>query len=234
MRPIKSLALAGGLVAAALVGGTLMSAVLAAPPAATTPTTTMPTMARPASMATYCQTFLDAFAGQLGTTSDKVTAAAKTAAKAAIDAAVTAGDLTAAQATAMKARIDAATGEGCGLLGHVGPFRGRDGRPGHGIALNGLVDAAATALKLSPAELSAKLRSGDSLKEVATAKGVDYATVSAAVTGALDKALAAAVTAGDLTQARADELRTHIVGEITDGTWPDHLGGRGPWGPPGG
>src|SRR6476620_12228613 len=110
MRPIKSLALAGGLVAAALVGGTLMSAVLAAPPAATTPTTTTPTTADPASMATYCQTFLDAFAGQLGTTSDKVTAAARTAAKAAIDAAVKAGDLTAAQATAMKARIDAATG----------------------------------------------------------------------------------------------------------------------------
>ena len=99
-----------------------------------------------------------------------------------------------------------------------------------GIALNGLVDAAATALKLTPAELSAKLRSGDSLKEVATAKGVDYAGASAAATGALDKALAAAVTAGDLTQSRADELRTHIVGEIADGTWPDHLGGRGPWG----
>ena len=82
-------------------------------------------------MATYCQTFLDAFAGQLGTTSDKVTAAAKTAANAAIDAAVKAGDLTAAQATAMKGRIDAATGEGCGLLAHAGPFVGRDGGPGH-------------------------------------------------------------------------------------------------------
>jgi hypothetical protein len=54
------------------------------------------------------------------------------------------------------------------------------------------------------------------------------------VTAALDKALAAAVTAGDLTQARADEVRTQIVGEITDGAWPDHHGGRGPWGPPGG
>lgn len=234
MRPMKSLALAGGLVAAALVGGTLMSAVLAAPSTTSATGSATRTTADPAAMGTYCQTFLDTFAGQLGTTTAKVTAAAKAAAQAAVDAAVTAGDLTAAQATAMKARIDAATGEGCGMLGHIGPFGGRDGGPGRGMAFGGLVDAAATALKLTPAELTAKLRSGDSLKEVATAKGVDYARVSAAVTAALDKALAAAVTAGDLTQARADEVRTHIVGEITDGTWPDHLAGRGPWGPPGG
>ncbi len=236
MRSIKNLALAGGLVAAALVGGTLMSAVLAAPPTSTSPstTTTTPATAGLASMGTYCQTFLDTFAGQLGTTTDKVTAAAKAAATAAIDAAAKAGDLTAAQATQMKARIDAATGDGCGLLGHIGPFGGHAGGPGRGVAFGGLVDAAATAVKLTPAELTARLRSGDSLKEVATAKGVDYATVSAAVTTALDDALAAAVSAGDLTQARADELRTHIVGEITDGTWPDHLGGRGPWGAPGG
>jgi hypothetical protein len=233
MRSIKSLAVAGGLVIAALVGGTLISTVLAAPPTDTTPATTI---ADPADAGTYCQAFLDAFAVELGTTTDKVTAAGKAAAASAIDAAVAAGDITADWAAALKERIANATGDGCGLLGGIGRFGGHGGRPGDQVALSGLVDAAASALDLTPAELTAKLRSGDSLKEVADAAGVDYATVSGAVTAALDKALADAVAAGDLSQTRADAVREHITGEITDGTWPDHMGRgmRGPWGAPGG
>ncbi len=234
MRSRKPLFLVGGFVAAAFVGGTLMSAALAAP---ATPASTTIGLADPTRLGTYCQTFLDAFARELGTTTDKVTAAAKAAAAAAIDAAVTAGDLTADQAAQAKDRIANASGDGCGLLGHIGPFGGRGIAPGGEAAFGGLVGAAASALSLTPAELAAKLRSGDSLKEVADAKGVDYATVSSAVTAALDKALAAAVSAGHLTQARADALREHIAGEISDGTWPDHMGGRGgpgPWGGPGG
>ena len=234
MRPMKAVFAAGGLVAAALVGGTLMSAALAAP--STSPATTTTTTSDPADAGTYCQAFLDAFAGELGTTTDKVTAAGKAAAAAAIDAAVAAGDITADRATQLKDRIASATGDGCGLLGGIGRLGGHGAGPGDRVASRGLVDAAAAALDLTPAELTAKLRSGDSLKEVADAADVDYATVAGAVTAALDKALADAVAAGDLTQARADAVREHIAGEITGGTWPDHMGRgmRGPWGAPGG
>jgi hypothetical protein len=225
---MKAVFAAGGLVAAALVGGTLMSAALAAP-STTSPSSTTSTTRDPADLGTYCQAFLDAFASELGTTTDKVTAAAKAAASAAVDAAVAAGDITADRATALKDRIANATGDGCGLVGGFGHFGGGHGRgPGERVSLSGRVDAAASALDLTSAELTAKLRSGDSLKEVAEAAGVDYATVSSAVTTALDKVLADAVAAGDLAQERADAIRQHIAGEITDGTWPDHF--RGPRG----
>jgi len=122
MKNLKTLSIAGALVAAALVGGTLINAVLAAPSAS-------PTSLSAADLAgkgAYCDTWTKAFADKLGVSVGDLLPAAKAATIATIDAALTAGDLTADQAAALKAKVAAATGDACRLLGH--PFFG----PGHG------------------------------------------------------------------------------------------------------
>jgi hypothetical protein len=99
VKNMKTLGIAGGLVAAALVGGTLISAALAAP-------------SSPNSSASgtdladgqYCETWQKAFADALGVSVDDLLPAAKAASIAAIDAAVAAGDLSEERATALKER----------------------------------------------------------------------------------------------------------------------------------
>ena len=123
MKNIKTLGIAGGLVAAALVGGTLISAALAAP-------SSPGSSASGADLADgeYCEAWQEAFADELGVSVDDLLPAAKAASIAAIDAAVAAGDLTEERATALKEKIDASDGtNGCRFFGH--PFAGG----GHGV-----------------------------------------------------------------------------------------------------
>ena len=77
--------------------------------------------------------------------------------------------------------------------------------------------AAATALGITPAELGAKLRAGDSLKDVAADKGVPYETVSAAVVASVKADLDAAVAAGTIKQARADRILARLEANLADG-----------------
>jgi hypothetical protein len=225
MKNLKTLGIAGGLVAAALVGGTLINAVLAAPSAS-------PGAGSGADLAgkgAYCETWTKAFADKLGVSVGDLLPAAKAATAATIDAAVAAGDLTAERAAALKTKIEAATGNACRFLGH--PFFG----PGHGpkAAIGGdLVSAAAKALGMTPAALMEALRKGDSLKDMASAQGKDYHAVSQAVHDAAKTALDKAVTAG-LDQARADELLSKLDAALAAGDFP-HFGlGHGHFGFPG-
>ena len=87
--------------------------------------------------------------------------------------------------------------------------------PPGGFGLRGLhsqaaLDAAAKALGMTADELSAQLWGGKTLADIATAKGVDIATVKAAVDAALvaetKTAIQQAVTDGSITQAKADWL----------------------------
>lgn len=227
MKLLKAFGGAGALAVAAIVGGTLISSVLAAP--ATTGTD--PTAIADDAAGTYCQMYLEALAGELGISTDELTAAGQAAAATAIDAAVAAGDLTEERATALKERIAANAGEGCALLGgrlHPGGPGGPGwpGRPGgpRMLPLGGLVDAAAASLGIEPADLVDRLRAGETLADIAAAEDVDIAMVTAAVSDALDTTLADAVAAGKLTQARADDIADHIAAELADGSWLDH-----PW-----
>lgn len=211
MRTAKLLGAAAALIAAALVGGTLIGSALAqSSPSPTTGT---------AKNAAYCQTFLDTFASKLGVSSDALLPAAKAAATAAVDAAVKAGDLTADVGAAMKTRITAANGDGCALLGgarfgHVARKVGRH------VLGGDLLDAAAGALKLSTEALTTELRSGKTLKEVAAAHSVDYATVSKAVLDAAKADFDKAVAAGNLTQERADQMLSRLSGALSNGSFP--------------
>ena len=79
------------------------------------------------------------------------------------------------------------------------------------------VTAAAEALKMTPAELRAELRGGKSLKDVATAQNVPYATVTAAIVTAVKADLDAAVKAGTIKQARADRILERLEARLADG-----------------
>jgi hypothetical protein len=212
MKNLKTLGIAGGLIAAALVGGTLISAVSAAPSgssAANGPA------ADPADAAKYCELWQQTFAGKLGVSVDKLVPAAKAATIATIDAAVAAGDLPADVATRMKAAIGKADGDGCRLLGAA--FIGF-GRHAARVELRvDVVGAAADALGMDKAALITALRSGDSLQKIATAQGKVYAAVSKAVHDAAKANLDALVTAGKLVQAREDAILAQLDKWLTAG-----------------
>ncbi len=84
------------------------------------------------------------------------------------------------------------------------------GHGGFGLRSQAALTAAAKALGLTTDELQAQLWGGKTLADIATAQGVDIATVQAAVQAAelaeTKTAIADAVMAGTLTQAKADWL----------------------------
>ena len=172
-----------------------------------------------------CAAFRKAFASALGVDESALAPAAKSAAIATIDGAVTEGKLPQAAADRLKARIEAAAGDGCALLaGRVGRIAAAAGRPaaggaagaGLGVVKDGLT-AAATALGVTPAELGADLRGGKTLKTVATDKNVPYDKVTTAVLGAVKADLDKAVTAGTIRQARADRVLARLQQSLADG-----------------
>jgi 2-keto-3-deoxy-L-rhamnonate aldolase RhmA len=236
MRTLKTVGLAGALVAAALVGGTLISAVFAASPAPSG-TTTEPAAdpsAKPGPLVEdkYADAFLDTLAKELGVERSALGPATLAASNAAIDAAVAAGDLTAERAAALKERLAALEdpavllarpGFGHGPRGPHGPGFGRGLAFGPG--LGDAIDAAADALKLDKAALIETVRGGKSLKEIAADQSVDYTTVSTAILAVVKTHLADEVADEDLTQARADAILEQVTtwlaagGDLPTGRW---------------
>ena len=227
---LKLLGAATALIVAALVGGTLIGSVLAVPNG--TGSAGDLAAADPAENApAYCQTFLDTFASELGVSADELAPAAKTAAIAAVSAALDAGDLTQDQADAAIERINAWDGEGCGLigwrLGHVGQHAARV------EFMQGMFAAAADALNMTTAELRDALADAN-LEQVASDQNVDYGTVTAAALASAKTDLDAAVTAGTITQDKADSIYSRLETWLNDGGpggWGDHPFFRGPFAP---
>jgi len=230
MSTFRLVGFAGLLVVAALVGGTIIGSVaaatlsqapraegVAAPPA-------IATAPPPAAAAAgeYCADFRRAFAANLGVGEAALAPAAKAAAISAIDAAVADGTMTKAAGDRLTARIKAATGDGCALLaGRLKAAKAAVGAAagagkGLGIMKDGLT-AAAKALGLTPAELGARLRGGETLKDVATATGTSYEAVSAAVLASVKADLDAAVAAGTIRQARADRVLDRLTKALANG-----------------
>ena len=221
MKNMRTLGIAGGLIAAALVGGTLISAAFAAPSAPGASGS-----AADLANGEYCTAWQEAFAKELGVSVDDLLPAAKAASIAAIDAAVAAGDLTEERATALKDKVNAADGNGCRFFGH--PFLG-GGHPFKAHFGGPLLSVAAEALGMEPGELVQALRSGDSLQDVATAQGKDYDTVKQAIHDAAKTKLDAAVADG-LDQARADEVLSKLHAALDSGEFPAWGHGRGHFG----
>ncbi len=123
--------------------------------------------------------------------------------------------------------------------GHWGPYG-----PGFGIH-EGISDlsVAAKAIGISESDLLTALRSGSSIADVAKQHGVDVHTVIDALVKDNEAELAAAVKAGTITQAQADQVRSGLEARVTarvnasGGMFPHgpfgpfgpgHLGGFGP------
>jgi hypothetical protein len=207
MRITRTLGMAGALILAALVGGTIIGATLA---------TDEPAGQTDDARGAYCDTFLDAFAAELGVSVDEVTAAGKAAAGSALDAAVAAGDLSQEQADTMKERINSAEA-GCGLF-KAGWVRGFGHGAAHGwaraIAGGGVFEAAADALGIESSDLWPQLRDAGSLEALATELGASYDEVKASVAAAVQ----ADLDASDLSDAR----KARIAERVT--TWLDEGG----------
>lgn len=234
MRFTKALGAAGALIVAALVGGTLIGSTLATDE---TGETDAPTRA-----STYCDTFLDALAGELGVTREELTTAGRAAATAAVDAAVEAGDLSEERAERLRERIAASEGEECGLFGHARAFgRGFGAGLERGLArgfLGGdVLEAAADALDIPSEELIGELRDAGSLRALAEEQGVSYDELAATIVAAVTADLDAAVEEG-LDRERADAAVERLTawldagGELPGrpGFGPGHGHHFGPWG----
>jgi hypothetical protein len=201
----------------------------------------------------YSKVFIQKLAAALGIDQAKLEAAIKTAGNATVDEALKNQDITKDQAARMKARVasgglgiwardgrDGAAGMGMG--GRNGAPGGQmNNRPnaagrgasgmmgggmmGAGISHIALLETAARALNLSIVQLDTELRAGKTLTEIATAQKVSLETVKNAVIGTLKTELAAAVKAGNLTQAQSDQI---LKNAETDANFGLHFGGRGP------
>jgi hypothetical protein len=73
-------------------------------------------------------------------------------------------------------------------------------------------DAAAKALDMSPADLQQQLQSGKSLKDVASAKGVDFSKVQSAISSAVKPGLDQAVQSGSMTSKQEDNALARLTG----------------------
>jgi hypothetical protein len=172
---------------------------------------------------------VDDAAKQLGITPAKLSSALKQALENRVDAAVAAGRLTKEQGDALKKRIES---EEFPMLGGLGMGFGHRGG-GPGIHRFGHLDAAATYLGMTEAELGTQLAGGKTLADVAKAKGKSVEGLVSALVADEKQELDAAVAAGRITRAQADEMLANAKQRFTDmasGTLPDR--GHGPFGAP--
>jgi uncharacterized protein YidB (DUF937 family) len=144
------------------------------------------------------QAVINDAAQQLGVSPSKLSAALEKAVGDRIDAAVAAGRITQAQGDALKQRINSG---GAPLF--FGPHRAF-GHFGH-FGLRAL-DATASYLGVTRAELRSELEGGKTLAQVAQAHGKSAQGLIGALVAEAKQHVDAAVAAGRLTQAQANDL----------------------------
>ena len=153
------------------------------------------------------QAVLNDAAKQLGVEPSALSAALKKALENRVDEAVAAGRLTQAQGDELKQRIES---------GDVPLFGG----PGFGFhergALFGGLDAAASYLGLTDAQVRSDFRSGKSLADIADAQGKSVDGLVQAIVDAAKTKIAAAVAAGRLTQSQTDSILSGLKSHVTD------------------
>ncbi|HKC22116.1 MAG TPA: hypothetical protein VKB64_06340 [Gaiellaceae bacterium] len=145
---------------------------------------------------------VDDAAKQLGISPSKLSDALKQALSDRIDAAVAAGRITKEEGDALKQRID--SDEYPMLLG-----------PHPGFRHLGKLDAAASYIGISEDQLRSELESGKTLAQVAQAHGKSADGLVNALVAEAKKHVDAAVKAGRLTQAQADEMLNNLRDRIT-------------------
>jgi uncharacterized protein (DUF433 family) len=171
-------------------------------------------------------------AKRLDVTPEKLRDALSAAQDAQLDQAVKDGTLTQRQADAIKARRK----QSGRVLG--GPFGGVRGLRGHGPGfgphggVRGMISPdLAKALGITRAQLFEQVRDGKSVADIAKARGKSLDDVRAALKADAKSRADKAVKDGDLTQAQADELLSHLdeglqhLGDAPPRFRRDHRGG---------
>lgn len=152
------------------------------------------------------QAVINDAAQQLGVQPTALSDALKKALENRVDAAVSAGELTKAEGDAIKSRIDS---------GEFPLFFGGHG-PGLGERHFGGLDAAATYLGSTAAELRTQLESGKTLAQIAQDKGKSVDGLIQALVDDAKTHLDAGVAAGRLTQAQEDSMLSDLKQHVTD------------------
>jgi polyhydroxyalkanoate synthesis regulator phasin len=214
MRSIKRYAVPAAGIAALAAGAIAVQAASPAPSGAENP----------------AQIFVDKLAGILHVSSSQARTDLQQAELQTIDQMVKDGRLTQAQADALKQRIQNGQGLGFGF----GPgFFGRPPKLGGLMQslMTAEVDAAASTLKLSPAQLKSDLGSGKTIAQLEQSAGVTDATLRAALVKAARGVLDPAVKAGTITQAEENQVLQRIqnagfgfFGGHRPGPWGGHRG----------
>jgi hypothetical protein len=151
------------------------------------------------------QAIIDDAAKQLGISSSQLSDALKKALSDRVDAAVAAGRISKAEGDALKQRLNSSD-----YPLFLGPHRGF----GHFGFFGG--DAAAAAyLGLTQAQLHSELEAGKTLAQVAQAHGKSVAGLIDALVADAKKHLDAAVAAGRLTQAQANQMLSGLHDRVT-------------------
>jgi AraC-like DNA-binding protein len=161
--------------------------------------------------------FFDSVARHLGISSQKLEDATKAAALDQVDAALKEGRITQAEADALKQRIE--SGDYPPFFGPLfGPRFGPDfNRPGIPPLFFGeKLSSAAEYLGLTEAELRAKLNEGQTLAQIANARGKSVAGLKDAMLKATKAKLDQLVEDGRLTQTEADEMYDRFQSHIDD------------------
>ena len=95
------------------------------------------------------------------------------------------------------------------------PGKGPAGREGPRQIVKGMVETAADAIHIAPADLVAALESGKSVADVAKENNVDPATVVQAIVDAGNAKIDQAVKDGKITQDGADKMKSHLSDAAT-------------------
>ncbi|GCE27031.1 hypothetical protein KDA_25150 [Dictyobacter alpinus] len=197
---------AGALIMLAVMAGAffLMPMMASANSNAATPTATATNTKKGAA---YCQQFEQDLAKRLNISVDTLQQARKGASSDVIDQMVKDGKLKQAQATKIKQRIANSKGQSCPNLGKAKASpAAKIFKKYHTDALQQL----AQGLHLSSDQLTAQLKSGKNLTAIATAQHVSSNDLKTLVQNTINSVLKKAVSAGDLTQKRADAITAAI------------------------
>jgi hypothetical protein len=169
------------------------------------------------------QQLLNDVAGELGVEPSRLSDALRWAYENRLDEAVEAGELSEEEASALREPLEA--GEVLLLRGLHGA-RGDHGH--HGLHGRFGLDAAASYLGITEAELRESLRDGDTLAEIAVEQGKSIDGLVDALVAESRARLDEAVEAGRLTDARRDELVRELEERVTalvNGERPAFRGG---------
>lgn len=168
------------------------------------------------------QAIIDDAAKTLGVEPEALENALEDALAERLDKAVAAGRLTEDQASEMKERLKS---------GSLPLFGGRGPGHHHGLHAGASLEAAASFLGVTEAELREQLEDGKSLADVAEAEGKSVAGLESALLAAATEKLDEAVQAGRLTDAQRDEALERFEERLDDVVSGTGFGPRGEGGP---